>query len=141
MIEFSYRKEYSPVLGEIHRPSAEVILKHNDKIVLFYPYIDSGADITLIPRSLGEMLGLELNDNIIELGGLGDNKVPVLIKKIEIKIGRYIIPLHVAWALIEEIPPLLGRKDLFTLFLISFDEENKVIQFKAKPNLERYAQR
>ena len=141
MIEFSYRKEYSPVLGEIYRPSAEVILKHNDKIVLFYPYIDSGADITLIPRSLGEMLGLKFDDNIIELGGLGDNKVPVLIKKIEIKIGRYIIPIHVAWALIEEIPPLLGRKDLFTFFLISFDEENKVIQFKAKPNIEKYAQR
>lgn len=141
MIEFSYRKEYSPVLGEIYRPSAEVILKHNDKIVLFYPYIDSGADITLIPRSLGEMLGLELDDNIIELGGLGDNKVPVLIKKIEIKVGRYLLPIHVAWALIEEIPPLLGRKDLFTGFLISFDEENKVIQFKAKSNTEKYAQR
>ncbi len=141
MIEFSYRKEYSPVLGNIYRPCAEIILKHNEKIVLFYPYIDSGADITLIPRSLGEMLGLELDDNIIELGGLGDNKVPVLIKKIEIKIGRYLIPIHVAWALIEEIPPLLGRKDLFTQFLISFDEENKVIQFRAKPNIEKYAQR
>ncbi len=141
MIEFSYRKEYSPVLGQIYRPSAEVILKHNEKIVLFYPYIDSGADITLIPRSLGEMLGLEISDDIVELGGLGDNKVAVLIKKIEIKIGRYVFPIEVAWALIEEIPPLLGRKDFFTQFLISFDEENKVIQFKAKPTLERYAQR
>ncbi len=114
MIEFSYRKEYSPVLGEIYRPSAEVILKHNDKIVLFYPYIDSGADITLIPRSLGEMLGLELTDEIVELGGLGDNKVPVLIKKIEIKIGRYLIPIHVAWALIEEIPLLFLAEKTFS---------------------------
>ncbi len=87
------------------------------------------------------MLGLELDDNIIELGGLGDNKVPVLIKKIEIKIGRYLIPIHVAWALIEEIPPLLGRKDIFAGFLISFDEENKIIQFKAKLIIEKYAQR
>lgn len=141
MIEFQYKKEYSPVLGEIYRPSAEVILKYKDKVVLFYPYVDSGADITLIPRSLGEMLGLELVGDIIELGGLGDTKVPVIIKEIEIKLGRYLFPIHVAWALIDEIPPLLGRKDLFIKFVVSFDEENKVIQFKAKVGLERYARR
>ena len=141
MIEFQYRKEHSPVLGEIYRPSAEVILKHRNKIALFYPYIDSGADITLIPRSLGEMLGLELSDDIIELRGLGDTKVPVIIKEIELKIGRYLLPIRIAWALVEEIPPLLGRKDLFNKFLISFDEENKIIQFKAKPILEKFSQR
>ncbi len=104
MIEFSYRKEYSPVLGHIYRPSAEVILKHNDKIVLFYPYIDSGADITLIPRSLGEMLGLKISDDIVELGGLGNNKVAVLIK-----MHRIFHPVYDRWRTTTHAHRLRGK--------------------------------
>lgn len=30
---------------------------------------------------------------------------------------------------LEEVPPLLGRTDLFELFKITFDQKNKKIQF------------
>lgn len=77
-------------------------------------YIDSGADITLIPRQLGETLGFEIaGDEIIEIGGLGDAKVPVIIKTVTMLLGEKKINCRIAWALVEEVPPLLGRTDLF----------------------------
>lgn len=48
-VEFDYRQETAR--GEtVFRPVARVILQHQDNTVIFFPYIDSGADVTLIPR-------------------------------------------------------------------------------------------
>ena len=54
MIVFSYKEEQL-VQGTILRPVAEVFLKTNsNKWIEFHPYIDSGADITMIPLSVGK---------------------------------------------------------------------------------------
>ncbi len=131
-VKFRYRAERSR--GEIvYRPAAKVILENNGKKILLSPYIDSGADISLIPKSAGEILDLELNRNAIEeLSGIGEGRVAVINKIVKMTIGEEIFDCHIAWALIEEIPPILGRKDVFDRFAVIFKEWEKEILFIPK---------
>lgn len=59
-IEFAFRKESSGLFGFIGRPVARLIVIHRRRRVPQLFYVDSGADITLIPKSVGDLLGLTL---------------------------------------------------------------------------------
>lgn len=128
-IVFDYREEISRIFGPIKRPVAEVIFKNNDKEILEYSYVDSGADISLISKSVGDSLGftIEKSDEITEIKGIGERGVPIIIKNVKMKIGEEIFDTRIAWALIEEVPLLLGRTDVFSLFDIVFKRNIKTI--------------
>lgn len=127
MIIFKYKKE----LSGVKRPVADVFLK--SKIggwIEFHPYIDSGADITLIPLSLGKLIGLSKNQRKVEhIGGI-KGSVPVIYHQVRIKIGGIEMKIKIAWTLIEEVPPLLGRKDIFDKFHITFKQDLEEIIFE-----------
>jgi len=128
---FKYQKERSKIGNHVLRPVAEVGLIADNREIRVPMYIDSGADITLIPRLLGESLGFEVGDSkIIELSGVGEKKVPVVIKKVILIIGIHNLDARIAWSLMEEVPPLLGRMDVFRRFRIIFDEEKETIRFE-----------
>jgi len=127
-VEFSYRQETAR--GEpVMRPVGRVLIEHQGKAVLLLPYIDSGADVTLIPKSIGEALGLSLEPgDVQELSGVGEGRVAVAFKTVRMGIGEHNFDCRIAWALIEEVPPLLGRKDVFDRFAVLFREwEGKVL--------------
>lgn len=128
-IVFDFREEVSRIFGPIKRPVAEVIFKNNEKEILEYPYVDSGADISLISKSVGDSLGftIEKTDEITEIKGISEREVPIIIKNVKMKIGEKIFDTRIAWALIEEVPLLLGRTDVFNLFDISFNKNTKTI--------------
>ncbi len=129
MIVFKYRKERG-IFGVTFRPVADVdIQKVNGTWVEFHPYIDSGADITLIPYSFGLYLGLRVGEGKIEeLKGVRGIAIPVEIRRVKMRIGDIELEPRIAWALIEEAPPLLGRLDIFDKFNITFKErEGKII--------------
>jgi len=126
-VGFDYRRE--TVRGEaVSRPVARIVLEHLGRTVIFFPYIDSGADMTLIPRSIGEALGFKLEPgDVQELSGIGEGRVAVAFKTARMSIGEHSFDCRIAWALIEEVPPLLGRKDVFDRFAVLFREwEGKV---------------
>jgi hypothetical protein len=52
---FRYRPERSH-LGTIYRPVATVIVEHKEIIIELPLYIDSGADISMIPYRFGKSL-------------------------------------------------------------------------------------
>lgn len=128
-IEFDFKEEQSRIFGPIIRPVARIILINRENEVPEYVYVDSGADITLIPKSVGELLDfkIEKDDKIEELKGIGEYGIPAIIKKVKIRIGEKTIDARVAWSLIEDIPLLLGRMDVFKLFNISFEKEKKTV--------------
>lgn len=130
-MQFKYRKEFSKTLGVIYRPVAEVIFINGDKEVRDFPYVDSGADIKLIPRSVGELLGLTVNkEEIKEMGGVGGSKGPTILKTLKIQIGEIEFPIKIAWALVEDVPPLLGRADVFDKFEVRFRQKERITEFK-----------
>lgn len=128
-IEFGFRREKSGLFGEIERPVARVILIHRGKKIPEIFYVDSGADITLIPRSIGEIL--ELRDpsaqEIFDIKGIGEKGVPIVVRKVGIQLGNFQLQSRIGWALIEDIPLLLGREDVFPYFDIIFSQNKKTI--------------
>ena len=130
-VEFDFRQEQSKILGNILRPVARISFVNSGIEYPEHVYVDSGADISLIPKSIGDILGfiIEKTDKITEIKGVGERGVPIIIKKLKIKIGERMIDTRIAWALIEEVPLLLGRTDIFNLFDICF-KKNKNTVFK-----------
>ncbi|CAD6492940.1 MAG: hypothetical protein CHKLHMKO_00378 [Candidatus Argoarchaeum ethanivorans] len=131
-IEFRYREEESEITGTILRPVAALQFKsRSSEWIEIRMYIDSGADITLIPLSFGRLLGLELKkEDIKHLRGVGGGAVPVIITKIDIMMDDVEFPIDVAWALEEDVPPLLGRTDVFDRFKIMFNQGSRIIIFE-----------
>lgn len=131
MIVFKYKTEISSKKQKIIRPVAEVYLKAlSNSWIKFYPYIDSGADITMIPLSLGKLLGFRINESKVQqIGGIRGS-VPVIFIKARLKIGNEEFPTSLAWALIEDVPPLLGRTDVFDIFKVTFEQYKRIIIFE-----------
>ncbi len=94
-------------------------------------YFDSGADITLIPFTLGKALGFkERADEIKQMSGISGAGVPYAVKKVKMHFNNVMIEAHVAWSLVEGVPPILGRMDVFSKFKIVFDEANEEIRLQ-----------
>jgi len=130
MITFYYRKMKSRVFGEVKRPVANIKLQTaSGKWIRYEPFVDSGADITIIPYSVGKYLGFKIDEeNLVHFQGVAGKEVPTILTKVKMKIGDIELEPRVAWALIEEAPPLLGRLDIFERFNITFKEkEGKII--------------
>ena len=129
MIKFSFEKRYSEKLGEILKPIIPVSIRGPKKSINIFMLLDSGSDISLIPYSVGESIGLELDmANHSEVQGIGEGSVPYILSNVELNIGDVEIAIRIGWALIEEVPFILGRLDLFQFFSVEFREfENKII--------------
>ena len=131
MIRFRY--EYQPSLhwGQILRPIATVGLEVNHRKIETPMYIDSGADITMVPLNLGRALGFKQtpSDKIYEIRGVSGGGVAYILKTAYLTIGKHRFKIRLAWALIEEVPILLGRMDIFPRFKIAFDERKEVVSF------------
>ncbi len=81
--------EESKLFGTVLRPVAVVKLKQADRVVPVEMYVDSGADVTVIPRRLGEFLGFVIEQGeISEICGIGDAVVPITVKNVRMDIGK-----------------------------------------------------
>ena len=130
MVNFSYRKEFSRVLGDILRPVAIVELKSNRGH--WFPasmYVDSGADMTLIPSDFGRLLGMNLRKNQVALAGVTGTPMKVSLQSTDIRIGDSIHEAKVAVALRNNVPYLLGREGVFKAFKITFEEHKALTRF------------
>ena len=66
-IEFRYREEESEITGKTLRPVAALQFKsRSGEWIEIRMYIDSGADITLIPLSFGRLLGFKNMEKNLE---------------------------------------------------------------------------
>jgi len=129
MIEFPFEKRVSKRFGQILKPIIPVRVVGPGRGVNIFMLLDSGADISLIPYSVGETLGLELDmANRSEVQGIGEGSVPYVLSQVSLEIENVEISVRMGWALIEEIPFILGRLDVFQQFAIEFREfENKIL--------------
>lgn len=129
MIEFPFEKSHSRTLGRILRPIVGVTIVGPKQNVNVFMLLDSGADISLIPYSVGETIGLKLDmANRGEVQGIGEGSLPYILSQVKFKIEDIEIPVRIGWALIEEIPFILGRLDVFQRFAVEFREfENKIL--------------
>jgi len=111
---------------------ADLVLEANKQRVQVSMCIDSGADISMIPFHFGKALGFcqESSDDILEIRGVSGGGVSYIVKRVNIILEDMTIPIKIAWALIEEVPLLLGRLDVFPKFKIVFDEQQEIVTFQ-----------
>ncbi len=131
MIRQRYREERSS-LGIVLRPVAEVILEEDSFTVEIPMYVDSGADVSMIPFRFGRALGFkqEKGDTIQEVKGISGAGVPYILKEGILVLNGKRLKIRIAWALVEEVPMLMGRMDIFDKFRVVFDERNGWIDFE-----------
>ena len=99
--------------------------------------VDSGADVSVIPKDFAELLGLDIGSKIEKSNGLG-GEVKVVNSSMEINVKNphedytFTIPVQV---IMEEtkVPVILGRDGFFDKFVIEFDHYLKKIRLKYVP--------
>lgn len=116
---------------DVYRPKIPIRLSYNGKFVNVIALVDSGSDISLIPKGLAEILELNLNVKKREVVGIG-GELPVkrtgvnlsLITKDDkiIHLGKMPVdvPLDENFGYV-----ILGRIPFFEGFEVTFKENKK----------------
>jgi hypothetical protein len=122
MIQYHWHEEISETFGSIRRPVAEVHLRDaKSNWHALTMYIDSGADVSIISKSFGELFGYNLKKGRkIKLKGIGPMHIIAYLHKMDLLIGQHEIRIDVAIADNDDVPNVLGRRTLFDLFEIQF---------------------
>ena len=132
-IRFRYKTVKRPDGTNVKTPSIPIILKWKEQFETV-ALIDSGADVSAMPKAVAEILGCGLDGKIEPAYGIGgkvdsvETKVNVIVEKghehyefqIQVKVilGDY------------DFPILLGRKGFFNKFIIFFDENQERVSLK-----------
>jgi len=96
----------------------------------FTLYADSGADITLLPKSACKGLGYKLRTGRPGLvGGITRGKIKVYVHELHAKLGEEIFKARIAFAQTEDTPPLLGRTNVFDHFKVCYNNKQKETTF------------
>ncbi len=140
----------SIIFRYIHVPRKDGTLRHAPFIPIFVrnkfgktmqviALLDSGADDTVIPKDLSELLGLKEQKDETETGGIG-GKVKVKKSRFSFRIrgGRENYSLDVPALVLQDsnvdVPLLLGRHGFFENFHITFKQnEEKIVLKKIQP--------
>src|SRR3989338_1757626 len=135
-LNFKYKRVKRPNDNEIKSPSIPIVLQGKGSKYSFVALIDSGADVSVIPKDVAELLGLDLSAKHEEARGIG-GRVPAIQTNVNLEIGKphenYNINLPVKVILNdgdEEIPVLLGRSGFFDKFIITFDQSKEIVSLK-----------
>lgn len=131
--------EYAEVesLGKLFYPFVRVNLKTIYGWQEFDFLVDTGADVTTLPKTIIPVLGLkEKTLKKQKTQGVGGIFVETFETIIPIRIGKNRFPIHVSITNTEEegLPFLLGKKDIFEKrFSLTIDSKNKVTILKRNP--------
>lgn len=131
---FSFR--YKPVKLKsgkvIYRPMMPLILEGHEKIDVF-AILDSGSDISIIPKEIAEILGIK-SEGENEIYGLAGIPIKSREAKVKISFGKghenYTFDIPVFIPEKEDISIIIGRQGFFEHFNITFSEAVKKIIFK-----------
>lgn len=134
MISYQWREELSASLGKVKRPVAEVYIGDRNNVWrAITMLIDSGADISIIARSFGELFGHNVKKGKkIKLKGVGEEQITAYAHNMKLLIGRREMSASVAIAENDKVPNVLGRKDIFNIFEIHFKNLKECTRFISK---------
>ena len=131
MSEYRFARKSSKKFGEVYEPPIPVEIIGPNKTVEALMVVDSGADISLLPHWVAEIVGLHLNsENRRDIHGIGDESIPYILDTVRMRIADSEITPRIAWALGEEVPFVL---------LASLDDEQFDLLFADDSGLKSLA--
>ena len=124
-IDFPYIEEKSDIFGIIKRPrmALEIFSKlKREWIVIDEVLVDTGADLTVLPRFIGEMLIEDITTGkYIEIKGITPGIVLIaFVHTMQTRIDKKELKLSVALADSNAVPSIFGRVDGLDKFNVSF---------------------
>ena len=123
-LAFKFEKANSPVFGTVYRPVAwvEFWSKSKKEWIGIWMVVDSGADYSLLPRYMGEYLGIMLTKDCKSFStfGIGGIENVYFLEKAKIKLGEWEIAAPIGFLGKDTIPPLLGRQGFMERFATLF---------------------
>ena len=135
-MKFKYRKINlnSPFSKQfISRPIIPVSVHYKDKKIHYEALIDSGADFTILPLGLAEILNIDSsNSKEILFTGVDGGIIKGIIAKVDIEIGGFSHKTHIVFAEISGTIGILGQTGFFDKFIVKFDLIKEEIELKQR---------
>lgn len=122
---FPYKKKESGIFGKTKRPLIDIFLFSEIKkgwLLLAEVLADTGADISILPRTIGESLVRDIKKGkYLEIRGITPGAyAEVFIHHLACKINGVKFKAPFAIADSDDVPPILGRVKGLDLFAATF---------------------
>jgi hypothetical protein len=93
------------------------------------PLVDSGADCTMLPRTIGQLIGLDFaRFPRLTVTGIGGQSIRGFKASVRLRIAKRLLPpIPCIYVDSDHAPLLLGREGFFDLFNITFDNRRKKV--------------
>ena len=130
MKEKIIRFPYKIYKGELY-PIIRVQMKGPGGYLETEAYVDSGASVSIFLATIASDLGIDYIKGKITYTMVGDGSfIPVYLHTIPIKLGHISFPATIGFSShLGADFNLIGQKDCFDRFIISFDKKSGVISF------------
>jgi len=120
---FPYRILTHRVFGRIKIPLITLILRHARSVKL-YALVDSGAVISIFPKSICDLLGLMYESGEkASLFTATREEIPVRVHRVVVRIGDIEFEARVGFSEVEKIPHVLGRLDVLENVEVRFERD------------------
>lgn len=120
-IEFPYEKKLS-FFGEVADPKIPVKVHTKEGYREFRFLVDTGADVTLLPRYAAEYIGVDLEESErMSVKGIEGIGLDAYAAQIKVRIGDRELEIRCLFAASDRVPFILGRTDIFDHFNLIFD--------------------
>lgn len=133
-MNFKYKLTKRPDGSLVKTPSIPVTMIGKKDAVEVIALIDSGADISVIPKEMAEILGFNLKRKSHKSFGIGgevdsiEDSMKIIVNKGH---EKYVLEIPILIILDKySFPPLLGRAGFFDYFKIQFDQQRYKVTLK-----------
>jgi len=140
-----YEVEPSPAFssGVVHRPEVPIRLIGPTGDALFLAIVDTGADGTILPKSIGDAIGVRLDEQESVLAaGFGGGHADVLPGRVELEVQqggdrhRWAATVgFVDFSSPEDEHTILGHAGFLDYFFAAFDGERHELELVATGGL------
>ena len=111
----------SPRRGLLRRPVIPATLSGPRGTYRSVFLLDSGADLSLVPQSVGQRLGLSVSGAPMgRCGGIGEGAIAYHLCHVALHIEHLAFRIRIGWCTAETPHFILGRLDVFDLLDIEF---------------------
>lgn len=121
----------NPATGERYTfvPSIDILVGSGDKMVKLRATVDSGSFLTLLPASVAERCGINLNDlpdPLSDIGGVGSHDLQVKYTTVKLTVAGISYDAVVGFVreMDERDHGILGFHGFFDHFRITFDAKH-----------------
>lgn len=114
--------------GPIPEPRIELPLRLADGYVNVRFFLDTGADVSMLPRSAAADCGVDpATARRMTVTGIERGGIDVVVGEITVRIGDLDVAVPCLFTLNEDTPPLLGRAGILDRFSILLDPHGRRI--------------